>query len=113
GQLLAAPPRGVQVEPRDLSAAAPTLPPSHSFLRLSPGRAVVTAVHRPADAEALIVRMFNPTDQAIEDGIELPHEIQSAERVDLEGKSKEQLKPAGNRVKVRLGPKQIVTVRVK
>ncbi len=113
GQQLAAPPRAVQVEPRDVGTAVPTLPPSHSFLRLSPGRAVVTAVHCQGDAEGLIVRMFNPTGQAIEDAIELSHEIQSAERIDLEGKSREQLKPAGNRVRVHLGPKQIVTVRIR
>lgn len=113
GQRLAAPPRWVQVEPRDLGGVAPTLPASHSFLSISPGKAVVTAVQEQKGVEGLVVRMFNPTEQAIEETIELPREIQSAERIDLEGKSKEALKPAGSRLTIRLGAKQIVTVRVK
>lgn len=111
-QRLAAPSRSVQVEPRDIGSITPTLPASHSFLKCSPGKAVVTAVQQDKAAEALVVRMFNPSEQAIEETITLPQDIHAAERIDLEGKSKESLRPAGKSVKVPLGAKQIVTVRI-
>jgi alpha-mannosidase len=112
GQQLAAPPRWVQVEPRDIAGITPALPASHSFLSVSPGNAVVTAVQQQKGVEGVVVRMFNPTEQAIEESITLPHQIHSAERIDLEGTSKEAIKPAGSQLKVRLGAKQIVTVRI-
>ncbi len=112
GQSLAAPPRAVQVEPRDVVGVKPALPASDVFLRLTPGEAVVTAVFRRRGQEGLWVRMFNPTDAAIEETLDLPRRVQSAELVDLEGRSRTSLKPAEGRVTVPLSARQIVTVRI-
>ncbi len=112
GQQLAAPPRAEQVESRDAATATPSLPASHSFLRLTPGQAVITAIQRRRDSEGLVVRMFNPTDTAIEETLELPREIGAAEQTDLEGRPRAVLKPAGNQVTLSVGAKQVVTVRL-
>lgn len=112
GQQLAAPPRTVQVEPRDAALPGPPLPPRQSFLTLTPGKAVVTAVHRQRGTDGLLVRMFNPTDATIEETLNLPQTIRQAELLDLEGKPKSPLKPAGSRLAVSVGPRQIVTLRI-
>jgi len=112
GQQLAAPPRAVQLDPGQPTPTRPKLPPTHSFLRLEPGNAVVTAVYRRPDLEGLFLRMFNPGHEPLEETVELPAEPKAAERTDLEGRSLAPLKHAGRQVTVPLGPKQIVTVRV-
>jgi len=113
GQRLAAPPRCVQIERRDLANAPKTaLPAGHSFLKLNSGQSVVTAVHMLKDRQGCIVRLFNPTDETISETLECPHPIRSAEHVDLEGRPVAALPVSGGRVSLSLDPRQIVTLRL-
>ncbi|MBI4580158.1 MAG: glycoside hydrolase family 38, partial [Planctomycetes bacterium] len=113
GQALAAPPRSVQVEGDMLTHhPAPELPPTRSFLRLEPGRAVVTAVHRGRDRDALIVRMFNPTDEAVVETLICPGPVRAAQRVDLEGNVLAVASVSGDRVTTSLAARQIVTLAI-
>jgi alpha-mannosidase len=112
-QHLAAPPRTVQLEPRDLSDAPPgSLPASHSFLTLTPGEAVITAAHRSSEPEGLVVRMFNPTERTIEEVLQLAEPVAAAVQTDLEGRGLGEMEVAGNAVRISLAPKQILTMRL-
>ena len=62
--------------------------------------------------EGLVVRLFNPTDEAIVETIECPQPIRGAQRIDLEGRQLEVLKPSGGSVRTSLATKQIVTLRL-
>jgi alpha-mannosidase len=113
GQCLAASPRCVQIEQRDLvDAPEPALPAMQSFLRPLSGRSVVTAIQRMKEQEGWIVRMFNPTDETIAETLECPQPIHSAERVDLEGRPITGVPVSGCRVTLPLNARQIVTVRL-
>jgi alpha-mannosidase/mannosylglycerate hydrolase len=113
GQALAAAPRSVQIEPRDLlNAPEPVWPPSQSFLRIEPGRAVVTAIQAAGTGEGLIVRMFNPHDEAITETVEWNRPIGSADQLDLEDNPVEAVNVSNGRARVPLRPKQILTLRI-
>ncbi len=114
-QQLAAPPRSVQVEGVERSSQGEeggSQPPSLSFLRLSPGAAVVTAVHRRRDGNGLVVRMFNPTEAPIRETLEWVEPIKKLEQTDLEGNSLAQLAADGNRAALTLAPRQILTLHI-
>jgi alpha-mannosidase/mannosylglycerate hydrolase len=113
GQRLAARPRAVQVEPRDLiDAPVPSLPPSQSFLKLEPGVAVVTAIHRMRGRDGLVMRMFNPTDGPIHETLERSTPIRRVERTDLEGNVIGQVESSDGRAIVHLAPRQIITLNI-
>ena len=72
----------------------------------------ITAIHHMADVEGLIVRMFNPYDDPINDLLELAQPVQSVELIDLEGNKSEAQRASGKTIKVAMKPKQIVTLRI-
>ncbi len=115
GQQLAAPPRSVQLDAddNDIPPPADLLPPVYSFMPTPPETAVITALQRQRDDNALILRMFNPEDEAIVETIELCEPGNAAEQIDFEGQSKSALNFADGCVEIPLGPKQIVTVRIR
>jgi len=115
GQQLAAAPRTVQVEPRDLKfyKSGKILPLTHGFITIPPQQAVITAVHRRENTEGIIVRMFNPFEEEITETLELTGDVSSAELIDLEGNSQGPAKLSGKTVNLTLKPKKIVTLQVK
>jgi alpha-mannosidase/mannosylglycerate hydrolase len=118
GQRVAAGVRTVQLVQRDVAHDAPNkpareLPPTHSFCRLESDTAVVTAIHRRSDAEFAAVRMFNPTGADISAGLAIDGVNAPDELTDLEGKTVGKPEQAGSAARITVGPKQIVTVRVK
>ncbi|MBN1489360.1 MAG: hypothetical protein JXA69_05530 [Phycisphaerae bacterium] len=72
----------------------------------------MTAIQQCPNSDGLIVRLFNPTTEALTETIELPSEITSAERITLEGESKGALSATGQKVTIALPPKRIETVRI-
>lgn len=113
GQMLAALPRTVQIEARDAIAAyAESLPPSLSFMSITPGVAVITAIHRQPDSDGTVVRMFNPTDEPVEETLKPAWSIKAADRVDLEGRRIGPLPITAEGVQLSLGRKQLLTVRL-
>jgi alpha-mannosidase len=114
GQQLAAAPRCVQIEHRDLLAApSAALPPSQSFLQIDPGRAVVTAIHAEKGSAGLIVRMFNPNDETVVETLRCAQPIRMAERIDLEGNRLEVLTISADGIRTSLAARQIVSLRLR
>lgn len=118
GQLLAAGLRVVQLrsEDMDLYRQSATLPPNGGFLRLT-GPAVLTSARQVGDG--LEVRLFNPTEKTVGATLDLkerPRPISAPTRVQRVNLESIPLEPAKNIargvVKLTLGPKEIVTVRL-
>ncbi|UCD29754.1 MAG: glycoside hydrolase family 38, partial [Planctomycetota bacterium] len=111
GQQLAAPARSIQLEPRDLGGTATSLPSTHSFIKTPPHQAVITAIQQRSDSKGLVIRMFNPYENVINETLEFGQKVRSAERTDLEGKTLESLPVSGNQIEVAMKAKQIATLR--
>jgi len=110
GQLLASPPRSVQLESRDINDTPTTLPATYSFIKTPPKQAVVTAIRRRENSTSLILRMFNPNEEPITESIELNQKVQSAEQTDLEGNVINKISISDNIIKIKIKSKQIVTL---
>ncbi len=117
GQQLAGGVRAVQQEHRDIvgrSDAVPpkrTLPAVQSFMSVDRSEAVVTAVHQRSGNAAGTVRMFNPTDRPIEATLTTAAIRGEATIADLAGVALAPASRQGDKVRVSLKPKQIVTVQ--
>jgi len=109
--------RAVQQEHRDIVGEASltppqrTLPAERSFLTISKGDAVVTAVYRWHTGETATVRMFNPTDRPVEASIAVPGVKGSPRLVNLAGNAVGDVTREADKVRIMLKPKQIVTVQ--
>jgi alpha-mannosidase/mannosylglycerate hydrolase len=95
----------------------PTLPATGSWLTLSAGRSgagplVVTACKQSGDGTALIVRAFNPTDEAAEQKLECLWPLKSASYADLLEQPTEALETKGQAVTIAAKARQIVTMRL-
>lgn len=113
GQNLASHPRTVQIERRDLvDAPPPGLPATHSFLKFTPGQAVISAIRRRRGQDGWVVRLFNPTDATIQETLSRPQPIQSVRQTDLEGNSVSHIAVSGGSVGVNIGPRQIITLQI-
>jgi alpha-mannosidase len=117
GQQLAAGVRAVQQEHRDIVGQAGlvpperTMPPRHSFVTLDKSDAVVTAIYRRSEGEVAAVRLFNPTPHAIEVAITVAGARGPAKTTDLAGTPITTASREGDKVRVNLKPKQIITVQ--
>jgi alpha-mannosidase/mannosylglycerate hydrolase len=88
------------------------LPPEGSLLVVD-GPAVLSAVKTAEDGRGLIVRLFNPHPRAITATLAPAFAYRDARLTNvLEQPTRERLKPgAGGKLRLRFGPKQILTVR--
>jgi alpha-mannosidase len=117
GQQLAGGIRAVQQENRDIvgrpDAAPPerTLPAAQSFMTVDRPDVVVTAVHKRTGDEAVAVRMFNPTDRSIESTLTTAAIRGEATIADLSGAALAPAAREGDKVRVSLKPRQIVTIQ--
>lgn len=117
GQRLAGGLRAVQQEHLDIvgqPGVRPVerkLPASQSFLRINEGAAVVTAVYRRDNRETGTVRLFNPTTQAIEVGIDMCSAAGEAKLTDLVGRAISTPPRSGEAVRLKLKPKQFTSVQ--
>jgi mannosylglycerate hydrolase len=87
-------------------------PMEKSFLKVSNTQTIVNCVKQAEDDESFIVRVNNPTDEGIEEVLEFGEDIKAAWLVNFNEERGEQLRPAGNKLAVELGPYKIVTVNL-
>jgi len=102
--------------PLEVAQAGPhggDMPRKQGFLGVSPSHLVMTAFKRSEDASGFVIRLFNPTIEAIEGSLAFTNPIQKAELVTLEEEPLEALPIAGATVSVKASPKRIITLRVR
>lgn len=101
--------------PRALTLEAHTgmYAPQASWLRVEGKNALLSAIKRAEESEALIVRLYNPTLQATRATISLPLALREAALTDLQETALEALplSTAGS-LEVELAPKKIVTLKL-
>jgi alpha-mannosidase len=105
----------VPVEVAQSGPHAGELPKEMSFLNLEPEAVVLSAVKRAERSDALIVRAFNPTDQALAARLTLFRPIRAARLTNLNEEPQDDLAPeagasGGRAVTFEVGPKKVVTL---
>ena len=91
---------------------APVLGASGSWLTLGDGPLVLTACKEAEDGDGLIVRLFNPLDEATEQTLTFLSKVSEAYTTDLLEQDQDELPKRGKTVTVSAGAKQIVTLRI-
>ena len=93
------------------------LPMEHSFLRVSHPNAAFGAFKLAEDAQATILRLYNPTTLTLQTRIDLDRAVQSAKAVladEVTPAGKDiAVKAAGKGINLTLPPKKIVTLRLR
>ncbi|GMU20197.1 MAG: hypothetical protein AMXMBFR13_02960 [Phycisphaerae bacterium] len=113
GQQVASKTRTIQLEHRDVEASGPRdLDLRHSFLKVEPAGAVVSAIHRRSDEELASIRLFNPGDEQVDVTLAWNGAAGRAQLVDLEGKPIDPLTGKDGGVPVSVPPKKIMTVQL-
>ena len=100
------------LEPAQVGAHGGELPKRHSFLSIEPTNLLLSAVKRAEDGEGLVVRVFNPTAAALEGVVTFSQGVSAAALVTLEEELVETAASHGNAVRVTVGPKKIVCLKV-
>ncbi len=101
------------LEPAQAGPHAGVLPKAMSFLQLEGENLQITALKQAEDRPGnYIVRLFNPTDHAVEGALILFRDIREAWRVNMNEDRQEPLTPKGGRLALSIGKKKIVTVEV-
>ncbi|MBW2144103.1 MAG: hypothetical protein JRG75_06885 [Deltaproteobacteria bacterium] len=91
-----------------------TLPPKLSFLRIKPDELMVSAVKKAYSDNDLIIRLFNPTGKFLKGRVGILHGIKQAWLADLNEEKKKKIPVRKDGMAfVEVGPKKIVTVRLK
>jgi len=88
------------------------LPQEMSLLSLEPAALVLSAVKRAERSDALIVRVFNPTDRVLSGRVTLFRPLRAARLTNLNEEPQEDLTPSGASVAFEVGRKKIVTLAV-
>jgi alpha-mannosidase len=90
---------------------AGTLPKQMSFLEVAPSNVVLSAVKQGEDGKSLVVRVFNPTDNAAQGTLKLNQSIKRAAQVSMEEIEEQEIKPVGEHtVPVTVTKKKVVTM---
>jgi alpha-mannosidase len=90
-----------------------SLPLRHSFLSVAPSCLTLLALKRSEKGDGLIVRLSNPTDNAINGALTLFKPIKSAKLTNMNEEPITALSIKGNTVKFPAGGKKIVTMEIK
>ena len=89
------------------------MPKSLSFLEILDAPMQLTAFKRAEDQEnAFIVRLFNPTDEAVAGKLSFFKDVKSAWTTDLNEEKQSELKVDGKMIPITAAKKKIVTVLV-
>ena len=103
--------RAFALKPRALVG---DLPGELSFLSLSPDALVLSAVKRSEDGEALIVRCYNPTAEALTATLDTCWPVERADLVSLDEKRLVDAPTVeAGRIRFAIGPKQVRTIAVR
>lgn len=88
---------------------------SKSALRLAQNRLMLSAIKPPEDGEtnALVVRLWNPCGEAVEDRLETGFALQSACRISLDERRSEALPAEENGVSICVRPWELLTLKLK
>ena len=109
-----APPRTITIERKPWLQGI--RPAAGSLLRVEGHNAVLSTVKRAEREEALIVRLYNSSAKATQARVTLPYKPTAAWRVGLDEQTPDDLEPLpiepDGRVRVDLGPKKIVTLKI-
>ncbi len=100
------------LEPAQTGAHGGDLPARYSFLAIEPANLVLSALKQSEDGQALVLRVFNPTETALEGRLRLFRRIRSASLVSLEEKVLEELPARGKSLRLNVAPKKTVTVKL-
>jgi len=73
-------------------------------------RLVVSAIKKAEREDKLIIRLFNPTDQACQGTLTFGHEILRAERLNLDEHSQRELLTGKYSLTIKVSPKKIITL---
>jgi len=114
GQRLAA---GVECISTDLKRqkllrGKPSLPATGSWFTLDRGPLVISACKRSEDGQAIIIRLFNPTDETTRQRLAFMTRPKSAHTADMLEQPQDQLTLRRDAVTVQAAPKEIVTLRI-
>lgn len=88
-------------------------PARRSFLTLGDERALLTAFKPPRQGEGMIVRVFNPGDDAIDTTLHLDGPLAHAEQLDLAEKAQATYDISEQSIHLQVQPHQILTLRLK
>ena len=88
------------------------LPKEMSFLRVEPANLVLSAFKKAERSDALILRLFNPTDKPIAGKVTLPRRIRKARLTNLNEEPEKSLAHTGSSLELTVPKKKIVTVEI-
>lgn len=87
-------------------------PASEGWLKIDGMNVVLSAVKKSEDGAALVIRVYNPSEQATQAKIRLPVNVRAVHTADLEENPLESLPVSGSSFSVDIGAKKIVTLRI-
>lgn len=93
-----------------------TLPSEASFVKIASTKLVISALKKANREEASVLRIYNPSTKAVSSDIEFLKNLAAAELVNMNEeklKGAEKLSFKGNKLKVNIGAKKIVTFKLK
>lgn len=88
------------------------LPTQYSFLRVRGNNLIVSSVKQAEDGDGIIVRMWNSGDTKVTAKIDIGQGIKNAVLTNLLEQEKQRLPVKNRTVEIKLGKKQIVTLRL-
>ncbi|MFA6243337.1 MAG: glycosyl hydrolase-related protein [Candidatus Hydrogenedentales bacterium] len=90
-----------------------TLPKAQGFLSVSGGNVQLTAFKRHEDRDkSYVVRVFNPEDKPVAAQLKFAKPVKKAWLTNLNEERRDELKPKGSAISLKLAKKKIVTVEV-
>jgi mannosylglycerate hydrolase len=101
--------------PIQLAQAGPHgghLPQRQSFLEIKPTNLLLSALKQSEDGNALLLRIYNPTEERIEGKLKFFRKLKSVEEVTLEELPICKVKARGKTLKVRVESRKIATLRI-
>lgn len=105
------------IAPLQALESAPTkgdLPPEGSFLRVSPPSVAFSGIKESEDGEGLVVRLWNPLEEALDLVVKAGFPIKEARLLSLEETALEVLEPGGDgALHFPAPPKKIITLGIK
>jgi len=89
------------------------LPQSMSFLDINPPQLVLSGVKLSESGDAMVVRLFNPTETAIAGTLTSHQPIASASLCNMNEEPESDFTPNGNMLKVDVPKKRVITLVLK
>ena len=89
------------------------LPSEFSFLKISPNNLILSALKKAEDSDEVILRFFETKGEETTAEIELFRDIERATVSDLLEREEYELKPNHNRLRLKVKPFEIVTLKIR